>query len=201
MYFLVLPKMQMSDHPQPFPTNPGNHPAGLSFSFYLHLRTFLHSLEREKERGKEREREGQREGNISAREKHQLVASLACPDLGANPQPKCVPWLGIEPITFWCTGWCSNQLSHTSQGHHISLETFLLIIHLDLAVYAFQLPNGLSVCDSLQGKGGEMDFEVRPIWVMILTLSITHMSQQTHFTSVNIRVFLGPWDYYPWVLL
>ena len=44
-------------------------------------------------------------------------AFLICPDLqGLNPQPRHVPWLGITPPTFWCTGWCSKQLSLISQG-------------------------------------------------------------------------------------
>ena len=36
-----------------------------------------------------------------------------CPDLAL---PTCMYWLGIEPATLWCTGQCSDQLSHTSQG-------------------------------------------------------------------------------------
>ena len=39
-----------------------------------------------------------------------------CPDLGLNPQPRHMPWLGIESKTVWFTGWCSNPLRHTSQG-------------------------------------------------------------------------------------
>lgn len=31
-------------------------------------------------------------------------------------QPGHVPGLGIEPVTFWCLGQHSNQLSHTSQS-------------------------------------------------------------------------------------
>ena len=46
------------------------------------------------------------------REKHWLVACSTPPDWGPNPQARYVPWLGIEPATFWCTGWYSNQLNH-----------------------------------------------------------------------------------------
>ena len=59
--------------------------------------------ERDRERDTERERqERQTEKEISVREKYWLVASHTCPDQGLKPQPKCVPWLGIEPTTFWC---------------------------------------------------------------------------------------------------
>ena len=64
----------------------------------------------------ERERERERDGDV--REKHQLVASHSLPKQGLNPQPRYVPWLGIEPAAFWCTQWCSNQLSHTGQGQY-----------------------------------------------------------------------------------
>ena len=37
------------------------------------------------------------------------------PDQGWNPQPRYVPWPRIELPTFWCTGWCSNQLSHPAE--------------------------------------------------------------------------------------
>ena len=61
--------------------------------------------EKEKEGERKRERESEKE-----REKHQCVRETF---IGCFP---CVPGLGIEPPTFWCAGWCSNQLSHTSQG-------------------------------------------------------------------------------------
>ena len=60
--------------------------------------------------------EGEKEKEVDVREKHRLVASHTRHNWGLNPQPRYVPWPGIEPPTFWCTGWCSNQLSHTSQG-------------------------------------------------------------------------------------
>ena len=53
-----------------------------------------------------REREGKREGNIHLWETHWLVAG--CPSharcWGPGPQPKQVPWLGIEPVTFQFIG-------------------------------------------------------------------------------------------------
>ena len=65
---------------------------------------------------RERGGEGEGKGNIHAREKYWKVASPTCPSWGLNLQPRHVPWLGIKPTTFWFTGPCSNQLSHTSQG-------------------------------------------------------------------------------------
>ena len=55
---------------------------------------------------------------------HQLVASRTCPNQGSNLPPRYVPWLGIEPATFWCRGWCSNQLSHPARARAI-----FLVIH------------------------------------------------------------------------
>ena len=53
-----------------------------------------------------------REGNvvrmflsyIDVREKHQSVASRTGPKWGQNPQPRHVPGLGIEPLTFCFAG-------------------------------------------------------------------------------------------------
>ena len=45
-------------------------------------------------------------------EKYPSVASCTCPDQGLNPQPRHVLWPGIQCTTYWCTGWCSNQVSH-----------------------------------------------------------------------------------------
>ena len=56
------------------------------------------------------------ESNIDA-EKHRSVASPISPDWGPNLQPRHIPWPGIKPVTFWFTGRCSNQLSHTGQGY------------------------------------------------------------------------------------
>lgn len=43
------------------------------------------------------------------REKHHVVASHVHPDWGLNLLPRCVPWLGIEPLAFWRTGRCPNR--------------------------------------------------------------------------------------------
>ena len=60
--------------------------------------------------GRREGREKERESNIN------MWLPLTCPLLGPGPQPRHVPWLGIEPATLWFTGWCSIHLSHTSQG-------------------------------------------------------------------------------------
>ena len=49
-------------------------------------------------------REKERERNINMRGKHQLAASCTCPDWGRDPQPRHVPFLGIEPVTFCFMG-------------------------------------------------------------------------------------------------
>ena len=46
----------------------------------------------------------ERNRNIDVREKHQLAASQTCPDRILNPQPRHVPWPGIELATFWFAG-------------------------------------------------------------------------------------------------
>ena len=38
------------------------------------------------------------------------------PNWGSNPQPRYVPWPGIEPATFWCKEQCSNQLSYVARA-------------------------------------------------------------------------------------
>ena len=43
--------------------------------------------------------------------------SIGCLHQGPNLQLRYVPWLGIKPSTFWCVGWCSNQLSHLARAH------------------------------------------------------------------------------------
>ena len=75
----------------------------LKIFFNPHLRTFFHCFFRD------RRREGERKRNIDGREKHQL-SSHTHPIWGSNPQPGYMPWPGIEPVTFWFMGQCSNQL-------------------------------------------------------------------------------------------
>ena len=59
-----------------------------------------------RERGR---REKERERNIDVREKHWLIASPTHPYWGPNPQPRCVPWQGMEPVTFCFMAWCSTN--------------------------------------------------------------------------------------------
>ena len=64
--------------------------------------------------GKEKEREQ----NTSVREKQQSAASHKLP-ARPSPQPRCAPWLGMEPATFHFAGRRSNRLSHRA-GHRTS---------------------------------------------------------------------------------
>ena len=82
------------------------------FFLYPHPRIcFLLIIEKKKGR------EGGRE-----REKHQYEreTSLSClpytPQPGVKAQPRYVSWLRIEPVTFWCLGWCSNQLNYLAKA-------------------------------------------------------------------------------------
>ena len=51
------------------------------------------------------------------------------PDQGSNLQPRYMPWPGTETTTFWCTGWCSNQMSPLARASFL-LYYYLLIIEL-----------------------------------------------------------------------
>ena len=51
------------------------------------------------------------ERNIDVRGKHQSVASCMVPDQGLNPQPKYMPWPGIQLETFWCMGQSPKQVT------------------------------------------------------------------------------------------
>ena len=55
-----------------------------------------------------REKGGGREGE-KEQEKHLLAASRMCPDWGLNPQPRHLPWPGIELATFHFVGWCPTK--------------------------------------------------------------------------------------------
>ena len=77
-----------------------------------------------RQRGKEGEREG---------EKHQrVVASHTFPPLGTwpGPQPRHVPWLGIEPATLWFTGQHSVHWATPARAHLHVLSTISLDIDL-----------------------------------------------------------------------
>ena len=63
-----------------------------------------------------RGRKGEREGEKHWCERETLISCLLhTPNWGPGLQPRHVPWLGIETTTFWCIGWCSNQLSHPAR--------------------------------------------------------------------------------------
>ena len=81
---------------------------------------------REKGRG-ERERGWGRDGNIVVREKHWLAILHMLPDWGSNPQPRYVPWLGVEPATFCCTGQHSNQLNLLSRAPSLSFTSLQIL--------------------------------------------------------------------------
>lgn len=84
------------------------------FLFSTHPRTHFH--------WPEKGREGRREGR-GEREKHRLIASYICPDLGSNPQPRYVSWL-VSPQ---CMEWHSNQLSWASRA---IVDIFISILHI-----------------------------------------------------------------------
>ena len=65
-------------------------------NFILFLKDFIY-LFLEKGEGKEKERER----NIN------VWSSLTCSHWEPGPQPRHVPWLGMEPPTLWFTGPCS----------------------------------------------------------------------------------------------
>ena len=75
---------------------------------------------------RERGREGEGEG-----EKQRSVASCTCADSGPNLQPRPVPWLRIEPVTFCFVGMMANQLSHTSQGFWAIFDSSSLLSNSD----------------------------------------------------------------------
>ena len=70
-------------------------------SSYLFLKKILFIF---RERGSEREREGEK--HWCARDTS-IGCLLHAPNWGPSPQPKHVPWLGIEPMTFWFSSWHS----------------------------------------------------------------------------------------------
>ena len=69
-----------------------------------------------------RGRAGEREGEKHWCEKYWLVASHMYPKSGLNLQPRHVPWLGIEPVTFQFLGQCPTKL-------HWSGQTYFLLSH------------------------------------------------------------------------
>ena len=71
----------------------------------------------QRERKGEREILCERENCISCHPEEDQTSNLCMrPNQGSNPQPRYVPWPGIEPATFWCMGRCSNQLNHLARA-------------------------------------------------------------------------------------
>ena len=68
------------------------------------------------------------------RETHRSIASHMCPHQEWNPQPRYVPWLGINPKPFWCTGQFSNQLTHLARA---KIQNFLNGIYKVLLALAY----------------------------------------------------------------
>ena len=46
-----------------------------------------------------------------------MIASHMPPHQGPGAQPKHVPWLGIEPVTLWFTGWLSIHWATPARAH------------------------------------------------------------------------------------
>ena len=82
---------------------------------YPYLRTC--SLILEKGEGRVRERKGEGEKHQCERETS-IHCLLYAPRGGTEPSAAACALTRNRTITFWFMGWCSNQLSHTDQGHH-----------------------------------------------------------------------------------
>ena len=66
------------------------------------------------------------------------------PHWGSNSQPKYVSWPGIKLTTFWCMGWCSNQLIHLSRATIFILLIFPTFLKYFSVVSGMYLLTGLS---------------------------------------------------------
>ena len=93
----------------------------------------------------DRGREGERGG-----EKHQCMVASCAPYRGPGLQPRHVPWLRIELVTF-----CSQSTEHTNQGekpfsltqhchYHISSNSKMLVI---MTCFYFTLHEKLQLCN------------------------------------------------------
>ena len=80
---------------------------------------FFKNLDREDGREKERER------NIN------VWLPLVCPNCGPDPQPRHVPWLGIEPVTFWFAG---QHSMHWATPARADLHTLCVCVCVCVAV-------------------------------------------------------------------
>ena len=58
-------------------------------------------------------------GRVGERE-HERETSLRP---GTELQPRYVPLTEVKPATFWCTGWCSNQLNHQDRDKNLYFYT------------------------------------------------------------------------------
>ena len=65
----------------------------------------------------------EKERKTSMWEKYWLIASSTHPNRGLNPQPRLVPWPGIEPKNFSCMGWLCKHPSWA--GFYFSYVTWI----------------------------------------------------------------------------
>ena len=79
----------------------------------------------------EKVREKEREININ-------VGFLLCtPNWGPGSQPRHVPWLGIEPVTLWFTGWHSIYWATPARAtHSVSNTPFHLLLCLSSSPFS-----------------------------------------------------------------
>ena len=84
---------------------------------------------------------------------------LCAPDWGPNWQSRFVPWMGIEPATFWFTCWYSNQPSHTGQGSLLSFCVAWLLHIYCYIVFVFFNPHPRTCFLILERGEGERGWE------------------------------------------
>ena len=105
------------------------------------------------------EREKEREKKICVKAKHHLVSSWTCPNQGPGPQPRHVPWPGIEPATFHFVGWHSTNWAALVRADHAILLTDLKgEIKMD-KFWPLMLVDGLVL--ELDGEKKEKSFQMR----------------------------------------
>ena len=89
-------------------------------------------------------RKGGKKGEKYWCEKETSIDFLSyVPRLGLNPQPRHVPWLGIQPMTFWSAGPHSNQLRHTGRAQKSTFYVFHSLFQLVpfLTLFWYTFPN------------------------------------------------------------
>ena len=73
-----------------------------------------------------RGREGEREGEKHQCERDTSIGYLSHnPNWGPSPQPRHVPWSGIEPATFWFTGWHSIHWATPARAQYSPLMQYI----------------------------------------------------------------------------